>query len=125
MRTPWIFEDEYASTVYELEVNPQEASMPSVVKTYTPSATAAGQQIIFQGRSPSQQLSCSGIILTEDQYNTMREWARLEKQIKITDDLGRVFWVYIKSFAPRRVRSSQYPWTHEFSMTAVVLSWEE
>jgi hypothetical protein len=123
-RVPWIFEDESSSEIYELECNPNEAQMPSIQKTFSTSYSTAGRPIIFQGRDPVKQISFSGQLLTKEQYDALRLWVKKQKQIKITDDLGRVYWVYLKEFNPSRRPALNYPWLHDFSMSGVVVSWE-
>lgn len=123
-RIPWIFEDVHASQVYYFECNPSEAEMPSIRKTYSTSYSAAGSAVIFQGRDPVREISFSGTILTKEQYDILRFWVQKQKQIKITDDLGRVYWVYLKEFNPTRRPALNYPWLHDFSMSGVVVSWE-
>jgi hypothetical protein len=122
-RTAWIFEDEAASQVYEFPINPREATMPAVSKTFTPVPTTRGRSLLFQGREQSSLITLSGTLLTEEEYLAFREWSQKDRQIKITDDLGRVYWVVIKTFTPRRVRSIEYPWRHEFTITCVVVNW--
>lgn len=123
-RTPWVFDDVHASLTYELEINPQNATMPGIMKTLTATPTARGRPILSQGRNKPQQMQLSGTILTQEQLETVRSWCEKEKQIRITDDLARQFWVYLSNFDPRRVRSVEYPWRHEFTLTCTVVSWE-
>lgn len=123
-RTPWLFEDVHASLSYELEINPQSATMPAIQKTLTPSSIARGRPVLFQGRNRTQSIDLQLTTLTEDQYQAMRYWCSKEKQIRITDDLGRVFWAYLYNFAPTRVRNSQYPWRHQINVQCMIISWE-
>lgn len=123
-RTPWLFEDVHASLSYELEINPQDATMPAIEKTLTPNPIVRGRPVLFQGRNKPQQMELRLTVLTEDQYNTVRYWCSKEKQIRVTDDLGRVFWAYFSNFAPKRVRNAQYPWRHEVNLQCIIVSWE-
>lgn len=124
MRVAWTFEDVHASEVYELEINPQEHTLPAWGRILTSQPNAVGSGILFQGRDVVETMTLSGTLLTEEQYNAFRDWDAKKKQIKITDDLGRVFWAYLTGFSPNRVKSNQYPWRHTFTVQAVGLSWE-
>ena len=83
MRTPWTFEDVHASEIYELEINPKEANMPSLEKTLTPNPSVRGRSILFQGRNRPGQMSLTGALLTQEQYEALRSWVQKEKQIKL------------------------------------------
>lgn len=123
VRVPWTFQSVHDDDSYEFAINPLDASMPSIEKTFTSQATAAGGQVLFQGRNAPQKMSFSGTILTEVHLNAMREWSAKQKQVSITDDLTRKYWVYITSFSPTRNYKPEYPWMHEFSCEATVLDW--
>ena len=123
VRVPWIFTEIYSPDEYEFAINPLNATMPSREKTVTAQSTAAGNQVLFQGRSKPQHLDFSGTILTETHYNKMREWSSKQKQVQIMDDLARRYWVYIISFNPKRRYKPEYPWMHEFSCESIVLDW--
>ena len=124
VRVPWIFREVYdGEDIYEFAINPLDATMPQIQKTLTIQKTASGKNVTFQGRNQVQTMSFSGTILTEEHYNVMDEWFRKEKQINITDDLGRQYWVYLTGFNPSRQYSPQYPWRHEYSADATVVSW--
>lgn len=123
VRVPWTFQEVYDPDEYEFAINPLDASMPSIEKTFTSQATADGNQVLFQGRNLPQKMTFSGTILTEVHLNAMREWSSKQKQVQITDDLVRKYWVYITSFTPTRKYKPEYPWMHEFSCSATVLDW--
>ena len=124
VRVPWIFREVYdGEDIYEFAINPLDATMPSIQKTLTKQITASGKPVIFQGRDAVQTMSFSGTILDQIHLEIMNEWFIKEKQISITDDLGQQYWVYLTNFSPTRNYSSQYPWRHEYSANATVLSW--
>ena len=123
-RTAWVFEDIVNSEIYELEINPSQADLPEVTSNYSPMPTAAGRQILFEGRVQPVTLNFSGTLLTEEQYRAMNSWNRKRKQIKITDDQGYEYWVYLTGFNPQRVRDTQHPWRHTFSASCIVVDWQ-
>ena len=122
-RIPWTIANYSGGQTYAFEINPLDATVPSFKRTITTQSTAAGRQINYEGRRQPQTITVSGTILSEDQYNTMDAWARVRKQVKITDDLGEGFWVYVERFSPTRQKSTQFPWHMEYSLEATVLDW--
>lgn len=122
----WDFYDPVEAETYELELNPNEGGSPSFKKTFTYANTSApnGKTIIFEGQDEIQKLEWSGVILTQSHYDKYVEWYQKRRQIRITDDLGRVYWVYLEAFTPTRVRARSHPWKHNFQVTAVILDWE-
>ena len=122
-RVPWWFIDTNTGDEYEFAVNPLNASVPSPQKTVTTEYTTAGTPINFQGRDAPATMSISGTILYEEHFNAMIEWSEKTKQVNITDDLLRKYWVYITSFNPTRQYTPDYPWRHEYTMEATVINW--
>ncbi len=123
-RVPWIFKDVVSNDEYEFAINPNTADVPSHKKRISTQYTAAGAAINFEGRPEPQTFSFSGTILSEDHYNIMVEWTSKKTQINLSDDLGRKYWIYITNFSPTRNYSSQFPWRHEYTAQATVISWE-
>lgn len=119
----WQFFDPVLDETLTMELNPNSGGSPSFDKTITEEATTApdGQTIIFEGQDPPQKLEWSGVILTQTHYEAYATWYQKRRQIKLTDDLGREFWIYITSFAPKRVRKRTVPWFHEFTCRATIL----
>lgn len=123
-RIAWTLTDLSNSTTYSWEVNPKTAGTAHK-KLVAEQATSAedGRRISFEGRTEVQKISFSGTVLTQGQYNELIAWFRLRRQVKLTDDLGREFMVYILSFNADRVRSKSFPWKHTFSGEFAILDW--
>lgn len=126
MVTRWIFEDPSASETYTWEINPRDGGSPQYEKTINYQNTTApdGKTVIFEGLDKPLELEWSGVILSQDHYETLIEWFEKRRQIKLTDDLGRIYWVYITAFLPSRRRAVGRPYKHDYTMKATVLSWE-
>lgn len=124
-RIAWEFYDPVEDETYYLEINPNEGGYPSRSKNIIYESTAApnGQTLAYEGRETPAAISFSGTILTESHFNALNNWYLKSNQIRLTDDLGRIFWIYIKSFNPQRVRSVSYPWRHTYTIEAIVLDW--
>jgi hypothetical protein len=48
-------------------------------------------------------------------------WFEKRRVIRLTDDFERQFNVYIEAFSPKRKRSVQYPWRHDYDLSLIVL----
>lgn len=118
-RVAWQFFD--GVSTYELPVNPNSATSPDRKRNLTEQATAAGSKIAYEGRRSPNVLTFSGDILEEAQYNAFRTWFRKRKQVRVRDDLGRSFWVYITGFSPQRQPSIQFEWMMTYTAEAFVL----
>ena len=123
VRVPWVLQEIHDPDLYEFAVNPLDVQMSGIRKTFTTQKTSNGKNVVSQGRNQVQTMSFSGTILTEIHLEILREWMRKEKQVSITDDLGQQTWVYFTRFSPTRRYSPQYPWRHEYSAEATILSW--
>mgnify|MGYP006303032963 CR=1 FL=1 len=124
-RIPWQFYDPVAEETYNWEINPSEGGFPDRVKniSFQTSAGPNGQTIAFEGRRNPMSFQFSGTILSQSQFDTLNDWFEKSNQIQLTDDLGRSFWIYIKSFSPRRVRSGRFQWKHTYTIEAILLDW--
>lgn len=119
----WVFHDPVANQSYTVAMNPLDQSGPTRTKTigYSTSAGPGFTALIYEGRENPPEMTMSGTILTKDHYLAFESWYARRVPITITDDLSRVFTVYLKSFSPKRVRSAQYPWKHTFDLVAIVM----
>lgn len=124
-RIGWRWEDAVEGMVEIMPINPNEGASPKYAKQLTKTTTTAGgtqgQTIIFEGADQPIEFSFSGVILTQAHYDFIyRAWAK-RHPVRLTDDLGRTFTIYLESFSPERKRSITYPWRHTYQATAVVL----
>lgn len=121
----WTFEDPVEGETYVFHINPREGGSPSYDKTITEQNTTApdGKTLLFEGQDQVQTLEWSGAILEQAHYDAYITWWRKRRQIKLTDDLGREYWIYITSFKPSRKRSRERAWRHDFTFSAIILDW--
>jgi hypothetical protein len=125
-RIAWRWEDPTEGTVEFMSLNPNEGASPTYAKTLTKETTTApggrGSVLIYEGADPPIEFSFTGTILTQQQYEFLeRAWSK-RHLLMLTDDLGRIFTLYLQNFTPRRVRSATYPWRHTYDATAVVVT---
>jgi len=122
-RVPWIFTDNVLVESYAFEINPNDDGSLQYEKavSYKNTSGGSGQTVAFEGRDAPYATTFSGSILTEAQYNAMVTWFSKRYPIDIEDDLGRQFTIYITKFSPKRKRSREYPWRHEYSVDYFII----
>lgn len=124
-RIAWRWEDLTEGTVLYMPINPNSGASPSFQKNLTKQQTtapgAASNVILFEGADPPTQFDFSGVLLTQEHYEFIYNlWAK-RHLLRLTDDLGRVFVVYVESFNPKRELSHIYPWKHTYDAATVVV----
>lgn len=124
-RIAWRWEDLTEGTVLYMPINPNEGASPSYRKNLTKATTTApgatGQKLIYEGADEVSDFAFSGAILTQEHYEFILNLWQKRHLLRLTDDLGRVFTVYIESFNPKRMLSKTYPWRHTYDATAVLV----
>lgn len=121
----WEFFDDVTNTTINLEINPSSVDMGGIQKQITEQGCSAptGQRILFEGRQQPQVIKISGTVMTKAQYQVFENWANKNYQFRLTDDLNRVYWVYITNFSPTRRRNKEYEWLTNYSIEMTVLDW--
>lgn len=121
----WTFTDDVDLTSYTFEINPKQGGSPGIKKRvgYEYPCAPDGLVIRFEGMDEVQELAWDGTILTQEHYMALYTWADLRHQIRLLDDLGRDYWIYIAEFVPTRVRAASHPWKHTYTAKATVLDW--
>lgn len=124
-RIAWRWEDPTEGTVEFMSINPNEGASPSYAKNLTKETTTApgGERntLIYEGADQASEFQFTGVILTEEQYEFLRLAWEKRHLVLLTDDLGRIFTLYLESFTPKRVRSNTYPWRHTYDASAVIV----
>lgn len=121
----WELYDPQSGEIYEFLINPSSFNTNAVSKNVSFQPTAhGGRSIAFQGRNQVQTISLSGTILEESEYLALQRFANKRSQIRLTDDLDRVMWIYITSFAPTRQLHPNHPFYFSYSLQATILDWQ-
>jgi hypothetical protein len=120
---PWQIYDSVTTISYSFDIDPDSFTIKSQQKAINTTATSAGQRQLSEGRSVPPVLSWSGTIMTESDLNKWREIASIRHQVRLTDDLGKIYWIYITSFRPNRQLKRYVPWFHTYSVEATILDW--
>lgn len=125
MKVAWNFFDPATLVTYTFTVNPNEGGTPTYKKnlTSTPTAAPGGVTLRFEGADEPLMFSWSGFVLTKEQLDAYIEWFNKRRQIRLTDDLGRVHYIYITKFTPKRERAFHSPWKFSYTCEAVALDW--
>lgn len=119
----WTLYDPVTVYTYTFQANPDgEALVAAKTLTYESTAAPSGGLLVYEGNDQPTTLTLSGTLLSVDQYHNMMDFYAMRHQVQLTDDLNRVRWVYITSFAPTRVRSATFPWKATFSLVCYVLA---
>jgi hypothetical protein len=120
----WVFTDPVDASTYTFAINPIGGGSPQLAKQITQKSSSApdGQVTIMEGRDNPRTLEFNGTILDQSQYEAMIEWFGKRHVITITDDLGRTEHIYITDFSPTRKWSRSYPWRHEYSVKAAIVT---
>lgn len=125
----WVFQDVKATPdeVYHFPHNPERMTAPFGRKRVAYAATTAvnGQKIVFEGSAPPVEWKFSGDILTQAHYDAFTAWFNKQTRIWITDHFGRAWLCYITEFTATPRRSINFPYRHEYEMTALVLQGPE
>lgn len=121
----WRFDDPVTLESYTFAVNPKAGGSPALAKQFDYANTSAqsGKALVFQGRDQVQKLTFDGTILLQAEYDAMVTWFNKKNQIKITDDLGRILYIIIEQFTPKRERAVQHPWKHSYTVNATIVNW--
>lgn len=120
----WVFNDPYASASYTFEINPNEGGTPTLEKTFSSIRTASPvpKRLVFEGRPKPKQMAFSGVVREQDQYQALLTWRNKRRQVQVTDDLGRTYWIYITNLEFSPGGREPAPWRHEYTVEAIVLS---
>lgn len=111
---------------YQWEINPNDGGSPEITKSLSILQNTGPNRInlVMEGQSTVPTLQFTGVILSQQQYETMEIWFDRRVLIQLVDDLERNFYGVFSKFSPKRSRRAGNPWYHtydaEFAVTAYV-----
>lgn len=119
----WRFEDTTEGDSYTFAINPNEGGSPNRAKSIQFQKTSAsdGKTLVFEGLDEPKTSQFSGVILTQAYYDAMIDWFGRRHPIKVIDDLGREFIIYITKLDAKRQRAVHYPWKHQYTVDYIIL----
>lgn len=121
----WTLYDPVSAETYTMQINPNDGGSRQYKKNVSYQNTSAqdGNTLVHEGRDEPHTLEWSGVILEQQHLEDLIGWFNKRRQVRLTDDLGRESWIYITGLSPKRVRAATRPWKHEYSCSAIVVSW--
>lgn len=117
----WTLWDPVLGTTLTFPVNPSESFLPQREKQMVTEKTTAGVLVAFEGEESPQEFNFSGTFLDESSYDFMVTWFEKRYQLRLTDDLGNQFWVYLKAFRPKRKRASNHEWAFTYDAAGLIM----
>lgn len=120
----WRFDALDGSDSYVFETNPNQMTSPFAPKQVAAQTTTAvdGQVLLTQGQRKPTEWQFTGTTLSQAHYDKLLAWKNKNQRIYLTDHFARQFIVYLTSFEPTPKGSLAYPWRHEYTMKALVLT---
>lgn len=121
----WELYDPDLATTWVFPVNPNTGAAPQFEKSIASKTTAAnnGKVLFFEGRDAPMTIPFSGVILAEAHYLAMIEWFGKRRQLRLTDELGQVWWVYLTKFSPKRKNRHSHPWAMDYDAECIIVDW--
>lgn len=119
----WVFQDPASTDYYHFIYNPDAMTSPFGPKNISYQATTAidGQKLIFEGQQAPVQWQFSGFVRASGEYDAFVSWAAKRNRIWITDHYHRAWLCYLTQFAPVPRRSVGVPWSHTYTMSALIV----
>lgn len=118
----WVFQDPANNETYHFDINPNRMTSPFAPKRVTFAATTAvdGRSVVFEGQPNPVEWQFEGSLIAKAQYDELLRWKNKRNRIWITDHRGRAWLCYLTNFAPQDRRSANHPWSHDYTMTALI-----
>ncbi len=118
----WQFYDPATGT-HMFAMNPDSGGTPKYAKTITevPTTAGDGRSLLFEGSDVAAAMEFSGIVHDLAEADVFVQWFGKHRQVRVTDDLGRQFWIFLTGLEITRKRSRNFPAKATFKVTAVIL----
>lgn len=122
----WQFYDQYdtnaATRSYDFPINPKQMDTVHPERRINTMASTAGNALLFEGATAPQPWSFSGVLLTKAMYESLQSWVYTRKRrVIVMDHFGRQHLVVLQRFDAKPVRSIQYFWRHEYTITCQLI----
>jgi hypothetical protein len=134
-RTAWVFDDPVSGDSWPLPTNPNQDNgsfainktlnyTASDVSFYRDAVTGKlqyGLNLIHEGPDAQMTFSFSGRLYNTTDAFIMTIWAFKHYPILLTDDLGRVFKIFILEYQPSRVPRRRNTKMVDYTLSGIVL----
>lgn len=94
----WSFQDMETNDVYVVELNPNTMSGFTFSRSFRWARSGTRAAGLMDNRQPGN-FQFGGVVRSESHHDALIEWQKRGGKVRITDHLGRVFEVMIKSLA--------------------------
>jgi hypothetical protein len=116
----WQLEDPVAEDIYVFATNPKTADSPLPERKVTDYPTTTGQRFIsFEGARPATRWTLTGTTLDEAEYTALKDFAKKQNKVYLSDDLGRTFIAYLEDFAHVPRKSVDF-WVADYTLKVLV-----
>jgi hypothetical protein len=118
----WALRDPKTYDVYELEIGPSsEGSRGSQKNIAWSNSAASNKTLLYQLPRETATNSLQGTILSQSQYEELREWSKKRYALTLVDDLGRSSSIYIQMFNLERAQSPDQPYRTSYTFKYLTL----
>lgn len=125
MTVRWTFTEPISGDSWVVPINPNEMDAPARPRnmSYAYGSKWGQDRIRAMDRTTSPPTwSFSGVLLTQEHYDSLLEWSKKLAVVQIADHLGRTFEVVITQFDPiERLPTANRPWRADYTMTCLLL----
>jgi len=120
-RVAWVIEAPVEGVSYSFEINPLSGGAFSRGRHYAKTSNLRGDPIVQQGHATPRTTQAEGIARSLNQKNALYYYRDFQRQLRLTDDLGRVTWVVITGlgFKPEPRRQAPHRAIFTLSLTEV------
>jgi hypothetical protein len=120
----WVFTDAVTGDTYTVPRNPDNMTSPFPERNVQSKFTTAitGQVLLTEGAPVISQWQFSGKVADARHYEQLRHWVNdVNHRVVITDHYGRDILCVLTKFDARPKRDMHRLWSHEYTVTALVL----
>ena len=113
--TAWLLEDPAGDGGFTFPINPRAGGGFTRGRRTSTVRTTTGGTITFLGRLHVADAQIEGIVLLLRDKANIDNWFRTQRQLRLTDDLGRTTWVYMTELnwtpEPKRRHHERHSYT--------------
>lgn len=114
----WSFVDPFTASTFRFSPGPSDIRDPARQKRVLYSTRKTNNKaLVFLGKPDAEEIVLSGVLKSQEQLQSLREWAKKRHVFLLRDDLGQSTEVYVKLFDARRVQRPYDPYYSTYTIT--------
>lgn len=118
----WVILDPDTLAEFQFDINPSKGNDVNRQKRIVYQNTAAANKtLLFHHAAAQQEVTVSGTLTSQAQYEGLRDWAKKRNALVLTDDLKRKYTIYIQRFDARRVQAPDQPYRKPYTLKYLVI----